>query len=199
VLRRVAFSLLIVALTSCATSKLAPEKKASLRNIHVAVEFLREPFVYGPEGNALQVTSGKAPDAPRDAAAQYAQLLARHLDVGKLIQEQAQRELVRKGYRIAADPGQADARLRFMVVYGLGVASAFNNARAVSTTVNMELVRASDSKRLVFAIAAVVKDDEKKALIRAAPYEQWFTDENLLVSQHRLIAETLTLQAMEGL
>jgi hypothetical protein len=111
----------------------------------------------------------------------------------------AQRELVRTGYQVVETPGEADAKLRFMVVYGLGIASAFDNARGVATTVNMELARASDNKRLVFAITNVVKDPEKRALVRTAPYAQWFSDEALLVNQHRLIAEGLTVQAMAGL
>jgi len=51
----------------------------------------------------------------------------------------------------------------------------------------------------VFAIANQVKDPQKRALVRSAPYAQWFSDEALLVSQHRLIAEALTVQAMAGL
>jgi hypothetical protein len=128
--RRVILALLVFSLTSCATAKLTPDKKASIRSIHVSVEFLREPFVYGPEGNALSITSGRvAGDAPEGAAAEYEQILSRHLDMRKLIEEQARRELVRKGYQVVETPAQADAKLRFMVVYGLGIASAFNSTR----------------------------------------------------------------------
>ncbi|TIW71798.1 MAG: hypothetical protein E5V42_02460 [Mesorhizobium sp.] len=60
------------------------------------------------------------------------------------------------------------------------------------------MVRSSDGKRLMFAGASQIKDAEAQG-VRMAPYAEWFTNEDFLVEQYRLVARLLTAQALAGL
>lgn len=65
-------------------------------------------------------------------------------------------------------------------------------------TVSAEMVRSSDGKRLMFAGESQIKDSETKG-VRMAPYAEWFTNDDFLVEQYRLVARLLTAQALAGL
>ena len=65
-------------------------------------------------------------------------------------------------------------------------------------TVNAEMVRASDGRRLLFAVANQVKNPTTKG-VRLVPYAEWFANDDFVVEQYRLVARLLTGQALEGL
>ena len=66
-------------------------------------------------------------------------------------------------------------------------------------TVNMEMVRSTDDKRLVFAIANQVKEPAKLAKVRFAPYAEWFSNDAMVADQYRTVGEALVSQVLSGL
>jgi hypothetical protein len=188
-IRRASLALLALALAACATSTLDAETKASVRSIHV------EPVQLPEKASQVPPQGG----APAGSAARLDQIVTERVKLAQLIRDQARRELERKGYRVSEDAARSDAKVRFIVYHGLGVASGrVENNRGIAMTVNMEVTRTADGKRILFAIANRV-GEPAKARVRSAPYAEWFADEALLADQYRVVAEALASQALAGM
>lgn len=187
------------ALAGCASATLDPQARASIKSVYVEPAVLPElPTVVGPDGGALAVVAGKSAPAGKDAALRLKSIVDTQVRLGALIRDVAARELQSRGYRMAESADASDARLRFTVFHGLGVAGAVSNARGIAMTVNMELVRVPDQKRLVFGIANQV-DAEVRPKTRQEPFDAWFANESLTAEQYRLIAENLVAQSLRGI
>jgi hypothetical protein len=175
------------------------QTKAIVRRVYVEPVQLSKPTVVPAEGGALAVASGKAMPAPEGAAERFHEIVDSKVRLAALLEEQARKELVARGYQVAASPGEADAKLRFVVFHGLGVAGAFSNGRGIAMTVNMSLLRSADDKRLLFGIANQVKDPAKLVQVKAAPYTDWFSNDAMVVEQYRLVSAALVSQVLSGL
>lgn len=193
-------SAVLLVLSACATSTLDPQSKASIRRVYVEpVQLPAKPTVVPAEGGALQVVSGKAMPAPADAAKRFQEIVQSGGQLSGMLEQWAKNELTAKGYQLATSPNQSDAKIRFVVYHGLGVAGVLSSDRGISMTVNMEMVRSADDKRLVFAIANQIKDPAKLAKVKFAPYEEWFSNETMVADQYRVVGEALVGQALSGL
>lgn len=199
-IRRAVLGAVVLALVGCATSTLDPQVKSTVRSVFVEPPQLPAlPSVVAPEGGALSVTSGQSAPAPKDAPQRLKAILDARVGLAKVITDQAERELLSKGYRVAPSASSADAILRFTVHHGLGVAATTSNARGVSMMVNMGLYRSNDDKRLLFAVENLITNPAAKSQVRVERFDVWFSNEELTASQYRLIAQSLVSQAMSGL
>lgn len=199
--RRSLFVLAIAAcLSGCATSTIDPQTKASVRRVYVEpVQFPSKATVVPAEGGALAVVSGKSAPAPARAAERFQEIVQSRVRLSTLLEEQAKKEVVAKGYQLANSAAQSDAKLRFTVYHGLGVAGVLSSDRGISMTVNMEMIHSTDGKRLLFGIANQVKAPAKLAQIRSAPYSDWFSNEALVAEQYQIVGEALVSQVLSGL
>lgn len=197
--RRLAVVLALATLTGCGTASLDPQAKATIKSIYIQPPKLSDsPIVAPPEGGAMTVAAGKSAPAGKDAVIRLKQIVDDQVQLSPFITSVASKELQARGYRIVNSPGTADAIVRFTVYYGLGISAVTSNARGVSMTINTELVRNIDGKRLLFSNANLV-DPEVRAKTRHQRYEAWFENEALTVDQYKLVAENLVAQTLRGM
>jgi uncharacterized lipoprotein YajG len=131
----------IVFAAGCASPNLDAQTKASVRRVYIEPIVPAKATVVPAEGGALAVTGGKSAPAPQNAAQRFQDIVDATVPLGPLLQEQAKKELSAKGYEVVPSASQSDAKLRFVVYHGLGVAGAMSNGRGIAMTVNMEMVR----------------------------------------------------------
>ena len=197
-LHRICLLLCTLALASCATSTLDAQTKAALRTVYVEVQLPKPAHVVPIEGGALAVAYGKTSPIPGEAADRFDEVVVKQVGLSAFIRAQATQELRRKGYQVTEDASQSDARVRFIVYHGLGVASVLASDRGVAMTVNLEVVRNPGDKRVLFAIANTLDEPERKRL-RTAPAREWFNNDALIVEQYHLVAKALTVKALSGM
>ncbi|WP_431323068.1 hypothetical protein [Rhizobium sp. YTU87027] len=196
--RRSLIAILALALTACTTATIDPQKKASMGAVYVAPVQLSKATVFGPSVGEVNASSGKVPTTVSEATSRLQRVVDSRANLPELIGEQARQDLIAKGYRVADAASSASAELKINVYHALSVPVGANDGRGIAMTVSAEMVRSSDDKRLMFAGESQIRDSEKKG-VRMAPYAEWFTNDDLLVDQYRLVARLLTAQALAGL
>lgn len=194
----------LVALAGCATS-LDQQVKSEIKTVSLEpLQLADKPVVATPGTGMVALLGGglglAAHLGASDLPSAFKELVARQVDVPSEIRRTARAELERKGYRVV-DPGQpADARLVIKGSYALGLVSLIGDERGAGTTLNAELVRASDGRSLYRRTALGVNSDPAlKAKIRTAPFDQWFKDEALLADQYKLVPAMVTAEVLQGL
>ncbi|CAN7282806.1 hypothetical protein [Rhizobium sp. LjRoot258] len=197
-LRRSLVAFVAVALTACAASTIDPQRKASIGSVYVAPVQLSKATVFGPSVSEVNASSGKVPTTVAEATSRLQQVVDSRANLRELIEDQAKQDLIAKGYRVADAASSASAELKINVYHALSVPVGANDGRGIAMTVGAEMVRSSDGKRLMFAGQSKIKDSETKG-VRMAPYAEWFTNDDFLVEQYRLVARLLTAQALAGL
>lgn len=197
-LRRSLVAVVALALTACAASTIDPQRKASIGFVYVEPVQLSKASVFGPNLSEANASSGKVPATVSEATSRLQEVVDTRINLRELIEIQAKQDLIAKGYRVTDAPLSASAKLKINVYHALSVPTGANNGRGIAMTVSAEMVRSSDGKRLMFAGASQIKDSETKG-VRMAPYAEWFTDDDFLVEQYRLVARLLTAQALAGL
>lgn len=197
-MRRTFLVLAVAALAACAAPSLDPQARAAIRTVHVEPPRLPQPTVVPPEGGAAALAAGSPVPAGREAVARLQQIVEQQVQLSSFITATAQRELQARGYRIAPTPAGADATVRFTVFHGLGASAVTSGARGVAMTVNTEVVRNADGKRLLFQVANQV-DAETRARTRHERYAAWFENEAMTIEQYRLVAAHLVAQSLRGL
>ena len=195
-LRRSLIALVAFALTACVSSSIDPQSKASMGSVYVEPVQLSKASVFAPNPNEADASSGKVPATVAEATSRLQEVVDTRTNLRELIESQAKEELIAKGYRVTDAAPSASARLKINVYHALSV--PIGDGRGIAMTVSAEMVRASDGKRLMFAGASQIKDSEAKG-VRVAPYAEWFTNDDFLVEQYRLVARLLTAQALAGL
>lgn len=195
-LRRSLVAIVAVALTACAASTIDPQRKASIGSVYVEPVQLSKASVFGPNLSEANASSGKVPATVAEATSRLQEVVDTRTNLRELIESQAKQDLITKGYRVTDAASSASAKLKINVYHALSV--PVGDGRGIAMTVSAELVRSSDGKRLMFAGESQIKDSETKG-VRMAPYAEWFTNDNFLVEQYRLVARLLTAQAFAGL
>lgn len=195
-LRRSLIAFVAVALTACVSSSIDPQNKASMGLVYVEPVQLSEASVFAPNASEADASSGKVPATVAEATSRLQEVVDTRTNLRELIESQAKEALIGKGYRVTDAASTASARLKINVYHALSV--PVGDGRGVAMTVCAEMVRSSDGKRLMFAGASQIKDAEAKG-VRMAPYAEWFTNDDFLVEQYRLVARLLTAQALAGL
>ncbi|MDX8482700.1 hypothetical protein RFN28_30205 [Mesorhizobium sp. VK24D] len=197
-LRRSLIAIVAVALTACVASSIDPQSKASIGFVYVEPVQLSKASVFAPNLSEANASSGKVPATVAEATARLQEVVDTRTNLRELIESQAKEDLITKGYRVTDAASAASARLKINVYHALSVPVGANDGRGIAMTVSAEMVRSSDGKRLMFAGASQIKDAEAKG-VRMAPYAEWFTNDDFLVEQYRLVARLLTAQALAGL
>ncbi|WP_028745250.1 hypothetical protein [Rhizobium mesoamericanum] len=197
-LRRSLIAVVAIALSACAASTIDPHRKASIGSVYVEPVQLSKASVFGPNLSEANAISGKVPATVAEATSRLQQVVDTRTNLRELIEDQAKKELIAKGYRLADAPSSASAELKINVYHALSVPVGPNDGRGIAMTVSAEMVRSTDSKRLMFAGESQIKEPEAKG-VRMAPYAEWFTNDDFLVEQYRLVAQLLTAQALAGL
>ncbi|WP_429806373.1 hypothetical protein [Ensifer sp. B1-9] len=195
-LRRSFIALVAVALTACATSTIDPQRKAALGSVYLEPVQLSKASVFGPNLSEANANSGKVPTTVAEATSRLQEIVDTRTNLRELIESQARQDLITKGYRVTDAASGASAKLKINVYHALSV--PIGDGRGIAMTVSAEMVRSSDGKRLMFAGESQIKDSEAKG-VRMAPYAEWFTNDDFVVEQYRLIARLLTAQALAGL
>ncbi|RWK04272.1 hypothetical protein [Mesorhizobium sp.] len=195
-LRRSLIALGAVALTACVSSSIDPQSKASMGLIYVEPVQLSKASVFAPNSSEADASAGKVPATVAEATSRLQVVVDTRTNLRELIESQAKEDLIAKGYRLTDAASTASARLKINVYHALSV--PVNDGRGIAMTVSAEMVRSSDGKRLIFAGASQIKDAEAKG-VRMAPYAEWFTNDDFVVEQYRLVARLLTAQALAGL
>lgn len=175
-----------------------PQTKASIGSVYVEPVQLSKATVFAPNASEANAASGRVPGTVAEATSRLQQLLDARASLSQLIENQAKQDLIAKGYRVADASSGATARLKITVIHALSVPVGAYDGRGVAMSVGAELFRASDGKRLLFGGASQIKDPAAKG-VRLVPYAQWFSNDDFVVDQYRLIAGLLTAQALEGL
>ena len=197
-LRRSLIAIVAVALTACAASTIDPQRKASIGSVYVEPVQLSKASVFGPNLSEANANSGTVPTTVAEATSRLQQVVDARTNLGELIDSQAKQDLLAKGYHVADAPSGASAKLKINVYHALSVPVGVNDGRGIAMTVSAEMVRSADGKRLMFAGESQIKDSETKG-VRMAPYAEWFTNDDFVVEQYRLVARLLTAQALAGL
>jgi len=195
-LRRSFIALVAVALTACATSTIDPQRKAALGSVYLEPVQLSKASVFGPNSSEANANPGKVPTTVAEATSRLQQIVDTRTNLRELIESQAKQDLITKGYRVTDVASGASAKLKINVYHALSV--PIGDGRGIAMTVSAEMVRSSDGKRLMFAGESQIKDSEAKG-VRMAPYAEWFTNDDFVVEQYRLVARLLTAQALAGL
>ena len=195
-LRRSFIALVAVALTACATSTIDPQRKAALGSVYLEPVQLSKVSVFGPNLSEANANSGNVPTTVAEATSRLQQIVDTRTNLRELIESQARQDLITKGYRVTDAASGASAKLKINVYHALSV--PIGDGRGIAMTVSAEMVRSSDGKRLMFAGESQIKDSEAKG-VRMAPYAEWFTNDDFVVEQYRLVARLLTAQALAGL
>lgn len=196
-LRRSLVAIVAVALNACAASTIDPQRKASIGSVYVEPVQLSKASVFGPNLSEANASSGKVPATVAEATSRLQEVVDTRTNLRELIESQAKQDLITtKGYRVTDAASSASAKLKINVYHALSV--PVGDGRGIVMTVSAEMVRSSDGKRLMFAGESQIKDSETKG-VRMAPYAEWFTNDNFLVEQYRLVARLLTAQAFAGL
>ncbi|CDX22929.1 conserved exported hypothetical protein [Mesorhizobium sp. ORS 3324] len=197
-LRRSIIAIVAIALTACAASTIDPQRKASIGFVYVEPVQLSKASVFGPNLSEAEASSGKVPATVSEAESRLQQVVDARTNLRELIEGQAKQDLISKGYHVTDTASGASAQLKINVYHALSVPVGANDGRGIAMTVSAEMVRSSDGKRLMFAGESQIKDSETKG-VRMAPYAEWFTNDDFLVEQYRLVARLLTAQALAGL
>ena len=195
--RCIVIALAASALAGCASSSIDAQTKAAISSVYIEPAQLSKVSVFAPTASEL-VASGRVPLTVAEASTKLQGLVDTRVQLARLVEEQAKRELLQKGYRLSADSASAGARLKLIVNHGLSVATGPNDGRGIAMAVGAELFRVSDGKRLVFGGATQVQDPARRG-IRLAPYAEWLSNDELLVEQYRLVSQALIAHALEGL
>ncbi|RVC45683.1 hypothetical protein EN745_29330 [Mesorhizobium sp. M4A.F.Ca.ET.022.05.2.1] len=195
-LRRSLVVFAAVALTACVSSSIDPQSKASMGSVYVEPVQLSKASVFAPNSSEANASSGKVPATVSEATSRLQEIVDTRTNLRELIESQAKEDLISKGYRVTDAASGASAKLKINVYNALSV--PVGDGRGIAMTVSAEMVRSSDGKRLMFAGASQIKDAEAQG-VRMAPYAEWFTNEDFLVEQYRLVARLLTAQALAGL
>jgi hypothetical protein len=199
-LRRTVLVLIALVLAGCASSSIDPQTKSELKTLYVEPPQLPgKPSVVAGTGGAMAVVGGAVPTTSADAEARLGDIVNRKVMLSVLVTNEARRALEAKGYKVVPNAAGADATVRFVIHHGLGVASVSGPDRGIAMTVNTEVVRLRDNKRLIFAIANQIKDPQAVARVRTARYEDWFTNESLVIEQYRVATKALVEQSLQGL
>jgi len=195
-LRRSLIAFVAVALTGCVASSIDPQSKASIGLVYVEPVQLSKATVFAPNLSEASESSGKVPATVAEATSRLQEVVDTRTNLRELIESQAKEDLIAKGYRLTDAASGASATLKINVYHALSV--PIGDGRGIAMTVSAEMVRSSDGKRLMFAGASQIKDSEAKG-VRVAPYAEWFTNDDFVVEQYRLVARLLTAQALAGL
>ncbi|MET3593378.1 hypothetical protein ABID26_002775 [Mesorhizobium shonense] len=195
-LRRSIVAIVAIVLTACAASTIDPQRKASIGFVYVEPVQLSKASVFGPNLSEADASSGKVPATVSEAESRLQQVVDARTNLRELIESQAKQDLISKGYHVTDTASGASAKLKINVYHALSV--PVGDGRGIAMTVSAEMVRSSDGKRLMFAGESQIKDSETKG-VRMAPYAEWFTNDDFLVEQYRLVARLLTAQALAGL
>ncbi|RVD39572.1 MAG: hypothetical protein EOS58_12455 [Mesorhizobium sp.] len=195
-LRRSLVVFAAVALTACVSSSIDPQSKASMGSVYVEPVQMSKASVFAPNSSEANASSGKVPATVSEATSRLQEIVDTRTNLRELIESQAKEDLISKGYRVTDAASGASAKLKINVYNALSV--PVGDGRGIAMTVSAEMVRSSDGKRLMFAGASQIKDAEAQG-VRMAPYAEWFTNEDFLVEQYRLVARLLTAQALAGL
>lgn len=185
-------------LAACATTTIDPQAKAGLSSVYVEPVQLSKVTVFAANARESGASAGKAPATVAEATARLQRLVDARVGLPAAIESSAKRELQVRGYRVTDDPSKADARLKLIANHALSVPAGPADGRGIAMTVSAEMVRVADAKRLLFANANQVKDPARQG-VRLVSYAEWFSNDDLVVDQYRLIARLLTAQALEGL
>lgn len=185
-------------LVGCASSTIDPQEKAAVLSVYVEPARISKVTVFAPTPGEVSAGAGRVPSTVSEATSRLQRLIDTRVQLAQYVHEQAQRELVQKGYRVIPDSTAAGARLQLTVNHALSVATGRNDERGLAMTVNADLVRAADGRRLVFAIANQVKEADR-ASIRMASYAEWLSNEELVLEQYRSVSKALIARALEGL
>lgn len=197
-LRRSLIVIVAGVLAACATSTIDPQTKASIGSVYVESVQLSKATVFAPSAREADASSGKVPATVSEATFRLQQVLDARANLSQLIERQAKQDLAARGYRVTDDASNATAKLKIIVNHALSVPVGANDGRGVAMSIGAEMVRGSDGKRLFFAGASQIKDPGTKG-VRLVPYGEWFTNDEFLVEQYRLVARLLTAQALAGL
>ncbi|TIL79493.1 MAG: hypothetical protein E5Y89_12380 [Mesorhizobium sp.] len=165
-------------------------------SVYVEPVQLSKTTVFAPNSSEANASSGKVPATVAEATSRLQEVVDTRTNLRELIESQAKEDLISKGYRVTDAASGASAKLKINVYNALSV--PVGDGRGIAMTVSAEMVRSSDGKRLMFAGASQIKDAEAQG-VRMAPYAEWFTNEDFLVEQYRLVARLLTAQALAGL
>ena len=168
-------------LAACATSTIDPQTKASIASVYLEPVQVSKAAVFAPSAHEASASSGRVPATVSEATSRLQQVLDARASLPRLIESQAKQDLVAKGYRVTDASSGATAKLKIIVNHALSVPVGANDGRGVAMTVNAEMVRASDGRRLLFTVANQVKDPTTKG-VRLVPYAEWFANDDFVVT-----------------
>lgn len=198
-------AIVVLTLVGCASS-IDAQVKSEIRTISIEpIRLTEKPVVATPgTGIVALMTGGIGLAAQQGSSADirttYAGIVSRQVDVAAEIARAAKLELERKGYRVVEAGQPSDAKLTISGNYALGLVSLTGDERAAGTTLNADLLRVKDGRSVYRKSALGLNADPvQKAKIQVAPFEQWFKDDALVAEQHRLVAQMVAVEVLQGL